>query len=179
MVQKRTYVCDRCGREVRIRSKGLCPACRAKELNENKERKPFLHKTVTSKKKTKDPELSGFFRLMLDELNEKRMSETGRSIPMPTVCNVCHILPKRIYKSVAKERRNIIFLTDTEHTRFDYLLDTMDFDGLEREFGHVWAKTCRTILDMERQGMINERGRLIIEFLDRYGCVSEKNVYER
>lgn len=169
MVQKRTYVCDRCGREVRIRSKGLCPACRAKELNDSKERKPFLHKTVTSKKKTKDPELSGFFRLMLDELSEKRMSETGRSIPIPTVCNVCHILPKRIYKSVAKERKNIIFLTDTEHTRFDYLLDTLDFDGLEREFGHVWVKACRTILDMERQGVIKERGGLIIEFLNRYG----------
>lgn len=178
MGQKRTYKCERCGREVAIRSKGLCPACRVKERSTG-ERKPFLHKTISSKKKTKDPELSGFFRLMLEELNEKRMSETGRSIPMPTVCNVCHILPKRIYKSVAKERRNIIFLTDTEHTRFDYLLDTMDFDGLEREFGHVWAKTCRTILDMERQGMINERGRLIIEFLDRYGCVSEKNVCER
>lgn len=169
MVQKRTYVCDRCGREVRIRSKGLCPACRAKELSENKERKPFLHKTISSKKKTKDPELSGFFRLMLDKLNERKMSETGRSIPFPTVCNVCHILPKRIYKSVAKERLNILFLTNEEHTRFDHLLDTLDFEGLEKEFGFVWWKAVNRINTMEKNGYIKERGRLIIEFLNRYG----------
>lgn len=167
MGQKRTYKCERCGREVAIRSKGLCPVCRAKERPTG-ERKPFLHKTISSKKKTKDPELSGFFRLMLEELNEKRMSETGRSIPMPTVCNVCHILPKRTYKSVAKERKNIIFLTDTEHTRFDHLMDTLDFDRLEQEFGHVWKRAGEAIFHMERQGMIKERGRLIIEFLNRY-----------
>ena len=169
MVQKRAYVCDRCGREVRIRSKGLCPACRAKELSENKERKPFLHKTISSKKKTKDPELSGFFRLMLDKLNERKMSETGRSIPFPTVCNVCHILPKRIYKSVAKERLNILFLTNEEHTRFDYLLDTLDFEGLEKEFGFVWWKAVYRINTMKKNGYIKERGRLIIEFIERYG----------
>ena len=167
MGQKRTYKCERCGREVAIRSKGLCPACRAKERPTG-ERKPFLHKTISNKKKTKDPELSGFFRLMLDELNERKMSETGRSIPFPTVCNVCHILPKRTYKSVAKERKNIIFLTDTEHTRFDYLLDILNFDLLESEFGHVWKKAGEAILYMEQQGMIKERGRLIIEFLNRY-----------
>ena len=105
---------------------------------------------------------------MLDELNERKMSETGRSIPFPTVCNVCHILPKRMYKSVAKKRKNIIFLTDTEHTRFDYLLDTLNFDLLESEFGHVWKKAVEAILYMEQQGMIKERGRLIIEFLNRY-----------
>lgn len=168
MGQKRTYKCERCGKEVAIRSKGLCPACRAKERSTG-ERKPFLHKTISSKKKTKDPELSGFFRLMLDELNEKRMSETGRSIPLPTVCNVCHILPKRIYKSVTKERLNILFLTNEEHTRFDYLLDTLDFEGLEKEFGFVWWKAVNRIKTMKKNGYIKERGRLIINFLERYG----------
>lgn len=132
------------------------------------ERKPILHKTIQTKRKTKDPELSGFFRLMLEELEMIRMSETGRPIPFPTVCNVCHILPKRIYKSVAKERRNIIFLTNTEHIRFDQLLDTMNLEGLENEFGALWKRLVNRVLQMEREGIIKERGRLIIEILERY-----------
>lgn len=120
------------------------------------------------KGKNKDPELSGFFRLMLEELNETRTSMTGRSIHYPTVCNICHILPKRTYKSVAKCRDNIIFLHETEHTLFDMYLDRMEFDMLEEKFPFVWKYAVKKVLEMEERGMIKERGKLIIEIIDRY-----------
>ena len=165
------YSCEKCGRLVKVRSKGLCPSCRSKELRESKKenKEKVLHKKKVYRKNT-NPELSGFFRIMLDELSEVRMSMTGKPIHFPTVCNVCHILPKRIYKSVATERDNVIFLTDEEHNRFDRLLDEMDFDSLEKEFGAIWMYAVRKILNMN----VKEKGRLITEIKERYGsrCVN-------
>lgn len=168
----KSYKCERCGREVKIRSKGLCPSCRAKELSKEKKLDRIEKRSTerkVAKRKVKDPELSGFFRSMLEELSERRTSETGASIHYPTVCNVCHILPKRWYKSVAKDRENVIFLTDSEHDLFDSMLDRMDFEGLEEKFGAVWRLAVKRILSMEESGKIKERGRLIIEIASKYG----------
>lgn len=128
-----------------------------------------LTSVKVNRKKVKDPELSGFFRLMLEELDQNQMSMTGAPIYSPSVCNVCHILPKRIYKSVSKCRDNILFLQDSEHDTFDMYLDRFDFDKLEQHFPFVWKYAVNKVLDMEKAGMIKERGRLIIEILDRYG----------
>ena len=95
------------------------------------------------------------------ELNPKKKDRI-------TLCNVCHILPKRIYKSVATCRDNIVFLHESEHTVFDMYLDRMEFDKLETEFPFVWKYAVKKVLDMESRGMIKERGRLIIEIIDRY-----------
>ena len=108
-----------------IRSHGLCQACRSKELTPKKKNRITSIKNSSKKKKLENPDLSGFFRLMLEELNNSRMSMTGKAIHFPTVCNVCHILPKRIYKSVATCRDNIVFLHESEHTVFDMYLDRM------------------------------------------------------
>ncbi len=151
-----------------IRSHGLCQACRSKELTPKKKNRITSIKNSSKKKKLESPDLSGFFRLMLEELNSIRMSMTGRAIHFPTVCNVCHILPKRIYKSVANCRDNIVFLHESEHTVFDMYLDRMEFDKLETEFPFVWKYAVKKVLDMESRGMIKERGRLIIEIIDRY-----------
>lgn len=96
------------------------------------------------------------------------MSWTGRPIFIPTVCNVCHILPKRWYKSVAEDGDNIVFLTDEEHDNFDRYLDTLDFESLEKQFGKVWERAVRMVLQMEKEGKIKERGRLLNEILERY-----------
>lgn len=151
-----------------IRSHGLCQACRSKELTPKKKDRITSIKNSSKKKKLENPDLSGFFRLMLEELNNSRMSMTGKAIHFPTVCNVCHILPKRIYKSVATCRDNIVFLHESEHTVFDMYLDRMEFDKLETEFPFVWEYAVKKVLDMESRGMIKERGRLIIEIIDRY-----------
>lgn len=60
--------------------------------------------------------------------------ESGVAIPEPTRANICHIFPKRIYKSVQADVMNCVYLTLEEHTRFDQLLDKMDFETLEQEF---------------------------------------------
>lgn len=154
---------------VPVRSKGLCPSCRAKDTalkNKNMmvAKKP---KAVSKKGKKVDPDLSGFFISMLEKLSDSRISYTGKPIYFPTVCNVCHILPKRYYKSVAKEELNIIFLTDEEHTRFDHLLDCMDFDKLEEEFPVVWRRSLNQIKKMEDMGLIKEKGKLINNIEER------------
>lgn len=93
-VEKKLYVCEKCGRKVMIRSHGLCQACRSKELTPKKKDRITSIKNSSKKKKLENPDLSGFFRLMLEELSTIRMSMTGKAIHFPTVCNVCHILPK-------------------------------------------------------------------------------------
>ena len=150
-----------------IRSHGLCQACRSKELSPKKTNR--FTSVKTGRKKVKDPELSGFFRLMLEELDQTRMSMTGASIHSPSICNVCHILPKRIYKSVSKCRDNILFLQDSEHDTFDMYLDRFEFEKLEQAFPFVWKYAVSKILEMEESGLIKERGRLIIEIIDKYG----------
>lgn len=150
-----------------IRSHGLCQACRSKELPPKKNNR--LTSVKVNRKKVRDPELSGFFRLMLEELGQTKMSMTGAPIHSPSVCNVCHILPKRIYKSISKCRDNILFLQDSEHDTFDMYLDRFDFDKLEQCFPFVWKYAVNKVLDMEKAGMIKERGRLIIEIVNRYG----------
>lgn len=131
-------------------------------------KKTDLHPVRIKKKKLGNPDLSGFFCMMLEELMETRMSMTGTPIHFPTVCNVCHILPKRKYKSVAMLRDNIIFLQESEHTLFDMYLDQMEFDKLEKEFPFVWKYAVKKVMEMEHDGLIKERGKLIIEILDRY-----------
>lgn len=89
---------------------------------------------------------------MLEKLEDFRMSYTGRPIACPTVANVCHILPKRIYKSVAEDEENIIFLTLEEHTRFDRLLDSLEFGTIEKEFPMVWLRVLRQVASMLEKG---------------------------
>lgn len=76
-----------------IRSHGLCQACRSKELTPKK--KTELHPLKQQQEeKVREPGFIRVFRLMLEELSTIRMSMTGKAIHFPTVCNVCHILPK-------------------------------------------------------------------------------------
>lgn len=76
-----------------IRSHGLCQACRSKELTPKKKDRITSIKTA-ARRKVREPGFIRVFRLMLEELGSIRMSMTGKAIHFPTVCNVCHILPK-------------------------------------------------------------------------------------
>lgn len=152
----KSYKCGRCGREVAVRSKGLCPACRAAE------KKP----AVRSRKNR--PSYSGFYAKMLEVLQMGGMSATGRAIHEPSVCNVCHILPKRTYKSVAEDADNIIFLTSDEHTKFDRYLDCLDFESLEKEFGMVWKAAVFRVKCMVEEGKVKETGKILQTIKERY-----------
>lgn len=137
---------------VTIRSKGLCPACRAKELP------PKERAAIRVKAKPKGKSLAVFFGAHVARLSMTRRSATGAYIPCPGVSNICHLYPKRKYKSVAEDNDNIIYLTADEHTRFDYLLDTMDFSRLLDEFGNVWLLAARRMRDLAPR--VEEDGKL-------------------
>lgn len=100
-------------------------------------------------------------------LSMVRRSLTGMYIPCPGVGNICHLYPKRRYKSVAEDNDNVIYLTIDEHTRFDYLLDTMDFDRLLEEFGDTWLLVAKKMRDLapkvEEDGKLKTRLLLWIE----------------
>lgn len=162
------YKCEKCGRLVPIRSKGLCPSCRSKELPPKEKKNITVKKKANRGKKNVNPELSGFFCSMLEVLSESRMSYTGRPIYYPSVCNVCHILPKRWYKSIATDKDNIVFLTEDEHTRFDRFLDCLEFDKLENTFPIVWNRALSQIKLMLDEGRIQEKGRLLNSIIERY-----------
>lgn len=144
--------CERCGRMVAIRSKGLCPACRARELP------PKGRTAIRVKAKPKGKSLAVFFGAHVARLSMTRRSATGAYIPCPGVSNICHLYPKRKYKSVAEDNDNIIYLTVDEHTKFDYLLDTMDFSRLLDEFGNVWLLAARRMRDLAPR--VEEDGKL-------------------
>lgn len=158
--------CDRCGRLVAIRSKGLCPACRSMDMP-RKERKP-----MRGGRRPKGVGLAPFFNTHLSFLEGVRKSITGSPIPYPTVSNVCHLYPKRRYRSVAENDKNIVYLTIDEHTRFDYLLDTMDFDRLLDEFGGIWLAIARRMMDLAPE--VKEQGKLKISLIS---WIKENNRY--
>lgn len=164
-MKAKLYPCEKCGRMVPIRSKGLCPSCRSKE---KPIKKSYIKNKPAGGDKKSNPGLSGFFLYMLGKLELMKTSLTGKPIPLPTVCNVCHILPKRYYKSVAMNEDNILFLTDEEHTRFDYLLDCMEFKKLETEFRFVWKVALKRIYKMLSEGVIEENGKLINNIIENY-----------
>lgn len=137
---------------VAIRSKGLCPACRAKELP------PKERAAIRVKTKPKGKSLAVFFGAHVARLSVMRRSITGMYIPCPGVSNICHLYPKRRYKSVAENNDNIVYLTTDEHTRFDYLLDTMDFDQLLKEFGNTWLFIAKKMRDLAPE--VEEDGKL-------------------
>ena len=146
---------------VAIRSKGLCPVCRARELP------PKGRTAIRVKAKPKGRSLSIFFGAHVARLSMVRRSLTGMYIPCPGVGNICHLYPKRRYKSVAEDNDNVIYLTIDEHTRFDYLLDTMDFDRLLEEFGDTWLLVAKKMRDLvpkvEEDGKLKTRLLLWIE----------------
>lgn len=158
MMRGKLYECKECGRKVIILSKGLCQVCRSKT-------KPAVRrKPVVARPKKKSHNYSEFYRGCIERLSTLKISEySGQSIAMPTTCNICHILPKRIYKSVAEEPDNIIFLTAEEHTKYDRFLDCMDLPGLRSSMPGLYDLTIRRVSKMVDQGKIKERGRLIYE----------------
>lgn len=90
-------------------------------------------------KKAKDKSLDSFFDKMISKLRLNPFSQESKNqIYGISRFNICHIFPKRIYKSVSDDEMNIVFLTWEEHTLFDILLDNMEFDKIESKYPNVW-----------------------------------------
>lgn len=134
MLKAKNKKCIECGREdMPWFSKKRCKFCASKSYA-----KP---KSITSKhssaKKQQSEKRNVYFETLIPLC--KRSEESSTPIYEASRMNVCHLFPKRIYKSVQDNLLNHVFLTADEHTKFDRLLDTMNFEELEKEFPNCWS----------------------------------------
>lgn len=160
MKTPKKYPCKQCGTEVILRSKGLCPLCRSRELP-TKIKKAIPKFTVKTQKKNSERKL---VRDVYFEYHIKKCTaseESGTPIFEANRGNICHILPKRLYTSVQANLDNCVYLTLEEHTKFDYLLDTLNFDKLEKEFPNVWK-------------LLGGRYNKISKFTNEHGKLKQK-----
>lgn len=151
MIQRKLYECEfeGCSREVPIRSKlkdgrKVCPSCKQKAEGSgfsNRSRiKPITEKKKEQKKKRK-AELDPFFDYHIN--NCTRSEESGVTISDPTKANICHLFDKGRHSSLMANLDNCIYLTIHEHARFDQLLYSHRFEGLEKTFPNSWGIACR------------------------------------
>ena len=134
MLKSRKLPCERCGREVAIRSKGLCPACRAIQLREE-------GKSKNRKKKVSESCLGDFFSHHITTLESHPYSElSGKRIHSPSSVNIAHIFPKRQaggFPSIKCHPSNYVYLTWDEHNRFDKLVDENRMGEFREEFSDL------------------------------------------
>ena len=177
-MKNKLYKCKHpdCEFEQPILSKGLCNYHRYLERqaegtlpNQSYSIKPISNK----RKKEKDKErgcLNTFFEFqLLKLLKNPKSEESGIIIVEPTTANICHLLPKRKsggFPSVQCHTDNVIFLTLSEHNRFDKLLDERDYSTLEKEFPNSWNKVCERLKKLLK--ITTEKNRMyfsLVEYL--------------
>ena len=125
--------------------------------------KKYSDKRLISKKKEQE-ESALFFEKAIQIFQEHPYSiESNKYISNINRLNIAHLFPKRKYKSVQYNLKNVILLTGDEHTRFDTLLDRMDFEKLEQEF-KSWNLIKKQMIEL--LPFIEERGNLYLKFLD-------------
>lgn len=153
-MQRKLYKCeiDGCTNEVVIRStikkgenkgKKACGYCYNQIMTPLR---PSKEKAIEYSKKMNKPPKRGR-NTALDAYYEyhiglaKKSEESDVAITA-TKANICHLLPKRKYKSVKTDLENVVYLTIDEHTLFDKLLDCNDFKSLEEQFPNCWYDVC-------------------------------------
>ena len=81
--------------------------------------------------------------------------ESGKHISNISRKNICHLLPKRTYKSVESHSDNFVLLTYEEHNRFDDLLDKFRLEDLANEFPKTLSKLILFV--REHQDVLEEK----------------------
>ncbi len=115
------YPCEKCGTEVPIRSKGLCPMCRERQRREAGEQtfhsKPHtikkFRKSTRNKRKTERECLPAYFDTLVKLLSKSpRCQNCGQYISYNYLPhhNIAHILAKSTHKSVMCNLDNHLFL---------------------------------------------------------------------
>lgn len=124
-------------------SKGYCKKhCSFKELKQNRRIKQVREKTA-EKNKEKSERRNVYFEYHLERCTHS--SESLLPIPNPTKSNICHIFSKSLHRSLEDNLENCIYLTQSEHERFDKLLLSLEFEKIEIEFKNSWPNTCTII----------------------------------
>lgn len=144
MLKRKLKECKSCGLDKVIWKDGKCADCckpSFKTLKNNpfpiKSMKSQLKKTRRSNKGNKE-----FFEEAHKQFQDSPVSfESGKNLGELGTVNMAHLMPKEFYKSVAHDIDNIILLSWDEHTRFDDLLFSLEFEKLEIEF-RSWSKIC-------------------------------------
>lgn len=169
MVRK-LYKCEieSCGNEVVIRSriksgeykgKRVCSYCYNRilePLKPSKEKAEEYSKKMNRGSKSKpNTALDVYFEYHVERARKSEESNVAFSA---TKANICHLLPKRRYKSVKADLENVVYLTIDEHTLFDHLLDCNDFEALEEKFPNCWYDVCSRASKVIRR--TSENGKL-------------------
>lgn len=132
--------CISCGREDQPWfSKKRCKRCATIEDSKPLKRGSTIKKQ-TEKNKLYRKSQSAIRDAYFDyHIRNCRSSEhSGTIIFFPTRANCCHLFDKARHPSVQGNLINCVYLTLDEHTRFDQLLYSNEFDKLEDEFPNAW-----------------------------------------
>jgi len=161
-VERKLYPCKECGAKVPIRSKGLCPPCREVQRRNQGEETMLTRKTPIKKSfkvnKERKEKLSKFFEAHINFLKSNPFCfETGERIYDPSRLNIAHLFPKRKYHSVEDHSSNVVYLSWDAHTRFDRLVDTNNFDRLQKEFPKSFERMKKVLPLVEEKGLLKTK----------------------
>ncbi len=122
-------------------SKGLCqihtkPKPISKGAGKIKSKRESTIEKNTAKKELRDV----YFEYHLERCT--RSEESFREISEPTRANIAHLIDKGRHPSLQDNLDNCIYLTFSEHERYDQLLFSHRFEDLEKEFKNSWNKSC-------------------------------------
>lgn len=159
MLKTKTEDCSKCGYDRPVwKRENKLPVCQYCASKSNKI-KQVTPKTA-EKQKARRTKLNIYFDYHIGIC--ERSEESNTPIPNPGRINICHIFPKRLYKSVEDNLDNVVYLEIQEHVRFDYLLDTFNFKQLEKEFTNSWGIVCKRVRKL--LPLIKEQKKLKIKF---------------
>jgi hypothetical protein len=161
-MERKLYPCKECGAKVPIRSKGLCPPCREMQRRSQGEETMLTRKTPIKKSfkvdKERKEKLSKFFEAHINFLKSNPFCfETGERIYDPSRLNIAHLFPKRKYHSVEDHSSNVVYLSWDAHTRFDRLVDTNNFDRLQKEFPKSFERMKKVLHLVEEKGLLKTK----------------------
>lgn len=153
MIANKPKICKDCGELKLIFSKGLCEYCSKKGVSILLGRKPISkNKSMKIARKTERSISKGKERSEKREeyfnyhINRCQYSEQSHSaITEPTRANICHLIDKGRHPSLQADLSNYIYLTFSEHQRFDQLLFSLRFEDLALEFNNAWPIACSRI----------------------------------
>ena len=122
-MQQKKKICKACGKETFIFSKGECVYC--------------AKKRYVKKKTVKRVDRRKFFKVMTGKSG--LCVESGAYIKELKSVNICHIFPKRTYKSIETDENNIIILNHDNHPKLDSYLDRNDIAGLKENMPNSYS----------------------------------------
>jgi hypothetical protein len=133
--------CTSCGREDQPWfSKKRCKNCATIEDSKPLKRGSTIKKQTEKNKlyrKSQSEIRDTYFEYHIANCSSSQ--ESGFPIVIPTRANCCHLFDKARHPSVQSNLTNFVYLTLDEHTRFDQLLYSHEFEKLEDEFPNAWA----------------------------------------